>query len=320
MSNAETQTTAGPSVRRLNSADIGRIGDIDQAIAGQSRRCFFENRLSVSLSEPEAFISLGYVENDVVQGFVLAHMLDGEFGGRHPVAVMDAIGVNKSVRGHGGAHALMKELQLAARARGAHAIRTQVTWPNEPLIHFLGTAGFKLGTRLVLGRPCAEFRGDSRPGEAESDGRELSEDRVGVRSLTLADLPSVIGIDRNITGRDRSTYFKRKADDALRKNGVRMSMVAEIDGTPAGFVMARVDYGEFGQAETEAVLDTIGVDEEFAGQRIGALLVGELLSQLANLRVERVRTIVEWNNSSLVAFLDRLGFKPTQNMTLALEL
>ena len=62
-----------------------------------------------------------------------------------------------------------------------------------------------------------------------------------------------------------------------------MSMVAEIDNTPAGFVMARVDYGEFGQAETEAVLDTIGVDREFVGQNVGSVLVSQLLRQLANL-------------------------------------
>ena len=106
----------------------------------------------------------------------------------------------------------------------------------------------------------------------------------------------------------------------MRGNGVRLSMVAEIDGTPAGFVMARVDYGEFGRAETEAVLDTLGVDREFSGQNVGSVLISQLLTQLANLRVEQTRTIVEWNNSELLAFLDRMGFRPTQNFTLALAL
>ena len=319
MSNDDRQTAVG-SVRRLTSADLDRVIEIDHGIAGQSRRGFFENRLGGSLADPTAFISLGFVENGLIQGFALAQMLDGEFGGRHPVAVLDAIGVDQSVRGRGGAHRLLQELQIAARGRGAHALRTQVAWRNERLIHFLGSAGFRLGGRLVLGRPCAKFPGEMRPGEAESDGRDLSEDRVSVRSLTQADLPSIIGIDRDITGRDRSIYFKRKLKDVLRENGVRMSMLAEIDRTPAGFIMARVDYGEFGQAETEAVLDTIGVDEEFAGQNVGSVLLTQLLTQLGNLRVERVRTVVEWNNATLLAFLDRLGFKPTQNLTLALDL
>lgn len=307
-------------VRRLTPADLDRVVEIDQSITGRSRRGFFENRIAASKVEPAAFISIAFVENAAVQGFALAHMLDGEFGGRHPVAVLDAIGVDKSVRGHGGAHALLKDLQTAARGRGAHALRTQVDWPNEPLMHFLGAAGFKLGSRLVLGRPCAKYPGETLPGEVDGGGQDLSEDRIVVRSLANDDLPAIIGIDHDITGRDRSAYFRRKVADVQRGNGIRMSMVAEIDNTPAGFVMARVDYGEFGQADAEAVLDTIGVDKEFAGQNVGSVLVGQLLRQLSNLNVERVRTIVEWNDAELVAFFDRMGMRPSQNITLTLAL
>jgi len=234
--------------------------------------------------------------------------------------VLDAIGVDKAARGHGGAHALIAELQKAARGRGARAIRTQLAWPDEGMAHFLAQSGFRLGTRLVLDRGTARQSGELRPGEAESEGQDLSEDRVAVRAMTLADLPSVVSIDKDITGSDRAAYFKRKAEDALRSNGVRMSMIAEINGTPAGFVMARVDYGEFGHPESEAVFDTIGVDAEFAGQHVGSVLIAQLLDQLANLQVDRVRTIVEWNDAELIAFLDKLGFKPTQNMTLAMAL
>jgi len=308
------------AARRLNKADLDRVVEIDAAISGQTRRGFFENRVAASLAEPAGFISLGYEEDGEIQGFALAQMLDGEFGGRRPIAVLDAIGVGSAVRGHGGAHALMKELQVAARGRGAHSLRTQVAWPNEPLMHFLGASGFKLGARLVLGRACSKYPGETRAGEVDGGGQNLSEDRIEVRALTADDLPALIGIDRDITGRDRSAYFKRKVADALRRNGLRMSTLAEIDNTPAGYVMARVDYGEFGQAEKEAVLDTIGVDKEFAGQGVGSALVGQLLTQLASLNVERVRTIVEWNNAELIAFLDRMGFRPTQNMTLALDL
>jgi ribosomal protein S18 acetylase RimI-like enzyme len=84
--------------------------------------------------------------------------------------------------------------------------------------------------------------------------------------------------------------------------------------------MARVDFGEFGETVTEAVLDTIGVNAEFRGQGVGTVLVTQLLSQLANLRVERVRTVVEWNDVTLIGFFDRLGFRPTQNLVFALAL
>ena len=321
MQSAQTKTDAIGTIRRLTSSDLDRIVEIDREVSGQSRRGFFENRLAASLNESGAFVSLAYVENGVVEGHALAHMLDGEFGIRKRVAVLDAIGTSQSVRGHGGARALVKELQLAARASGAHALRTQALWSNESMMHFLAAAGFKLGTRIVLDRPCAKKPGEMRLGDIDADvSLDLLPERISVRSLTLADLPSVIGLDREITGRDRSVYLKRKVDEALRKNGVRLSMLAEIDRTPAGFIMARVDYGEFGETEAEAVLDTIGVDLEFQRQSVATCLLTQMLNQLSSLRVERVRTVVEWNNATLIAFLDRSGFKPTQNLTFALLL
>ena len=321
MPNAQIQVVANGSIRRLIPADLDRVIEIDREISGESRRGFFESRLAASRIEPGAFISLAYVENGRVEGHAHAHMLDGEFGIRKRVAVLDAIGTSQSVRGHGGARSLVKELQLAARASGASALRTQALWSNESMMHFLAAAGFRLGTRIVLDRPCAKNPGEIRPGAAEVDvSQDLSRDRVSVRSLKLGDLASVIGLDRGITGQDRSIYLKRKVDEALRENGVRLSMLAEIDKTPAGFIMARVDYGEFGETEAEAVLDTIGVESEFQRQNVGTILLAQMLSQLGSLRVERVRTVVEWNNATLIAFLDRSGFKPTQNLTFSLSL
>ncbi|HLX15313.1 MAG TPA: GNAT family N-acetyltransferase [Bradyrhizobium sp.] len=321
MPNARVEALESRSIRRLLPTDLDRVVEIDREISGQPRRGFFVNRLAASRNEPGGFISLAYVENGVVEGHALAHMLDGEFGLRRRVAVLDAIGTSKSVRGHGGARAMIKELQLAARSSGAHALRTQALWSDESMMHFLAAAGFRLGTRIVLDRACGKKPGEMRPRDADVDvSLYLTPDPISVRSMTLADLPSVIGLDRGITGQDRSVYLKRKVDEALRKNGVRLSMLAEIDETPAGFIMARVDYGEFGETEAEAVLDTIGVDSEFQRQNVATSLLAQLLSQLSSLRVERVRTVVEWNNTSLIAFLDRSGFKPTQNLSFALLL
>lgn len=321
MPNALAQERTKGLIRRLIPADLDRVIGIDLEITGQQRRGFFENRLAASLDDPGAFISLAFVENGVVEGHALAHMLDGEFGGRHPVAVLDAIGTSQPVRGHGGARALMRELEMAARGRGAHALRTQASWFDEAMLHFLAAAGFRLGTGIVLGRPCARSEAEVRAGDTDGpEGQYPSQEGIAVRSLTLTDLPTVVRLDRSITNLDRSAYYERKVKDALRRNGVRLSMLAEIDGTPAGFVMARVDYGEFGHVETEAVMDTIGVNPEFSGQKVGTVLLMQLLAQLENLRVERVRTVVEWNNAELIAFLARLGFGLTQDLTFALAL
>lgn len=315
MADTATKSSEGNAIRILTPEDLDRVVEIDRAITKQSRRGFFEKRIEARRREPNAFISLAYVEKGVVEGFALAHILDGEFGGKHPVAVLVAIGTTDAVRGHGGGRQLMAEMEKVARGRGAKELRTQSDWSDQQLTHFLAIAGFGLGHHLVLERPCGKLPNELALGETiQDDSQDLSRDVVPVRSMTLDDLPTVTGLDRRVTGRDRSGYYKRKIQEALQESGIRLSMIATVDKTPAGFIMARVDYGEFGETEPEAVIDTIGVDPSFVGKRVGTALISQLLANLQSLRVERVRTVVAWDNFALLAFLKGLGFSPSQRV------
>ena len=142
----------------------------------------------------------------------------------------------------------------------------------------------------------------------------LLRDRIPVRSLKPEDLAAIVAIDRRITGRDRARYFERKMADALHESDIRVSLVAEMDGRPVGFVMARVDLGEFGHTEPAAVLDTIGVDWDYQDKGVGRALLSQLLVNLGTLRVEALRTEVDWTDRELIAFLDRCGFRPSQQL------
>ncbi|NQU70775.1 MAG: GNAT family N-acetyltransferase, partial [Rhodospirillales bacterium] len=142
-------------------------------------------------------------------------------------------------------------------------------------------------------------------------------DRVPVRSMVAEDLPQIIRIDRRITGRDRSAYLSNKADEALMESGIRISIVAEQDGRPAGYIMARLDFGEFGHTDSEAVIDTLGVDPGYTHHHIGSALLSQLFSNLAALNVEQVRTELEWDNFELLAFLRHCGFHPSQRLALS---
>jgi ribosomal protein S18 acetylase RimI-like enzyme len=90
--------------------------------------------------------------------------------------------------------------------------------------------------------------------------------------------------------------------------------VAELDSVPVGFVMARVDLGEFGRVETTAVIDTIGVDPNYQNRGVGRALISQLLTNLGTLRVEKVRTEVDWQDHDLLAYLDRSRFIPSQQL------
>ena len=142
----------------------------------------------------------------------------------------------------------------------------------------------------------------------------LARDRIPVRTMLESDLHAIVAIDSRITGRDRSAYFESRVAEALHQSDVRVSLIAEHDGGPVGFIMARVDFGEFGRLEQTAVLDTIGVDPDYRGFGIGRALLSQLMINLMTLRVESVRTELGWRERDLLAFLDHCGFRPAQQL------
>jgi ribosomal protein S18 acetylase RimI-like enzyme len=147
-----------------------------------------------------------------------------------------------------------------------------------------------------------------------TDFGPLARDRIPVRSMAAGDLRALVAIYRRITGRERTIYFQRKLADALTDSDVCVSLVAELDGVPVGFIMARVDFGEFGRVETTAVMDTIGVDPDYQKRGVGRALISQLLVNLGTLRVEKIRTEVDWKDRELLGYLDRWGFRPSQQL------
>jgi ribosomal protein S18 acetylase RimI-like enzyme len=154
---------------------------------------------------------------------------------------------------------------------------------------------------------------------AGDDFVALPHDRTPVRSMAEDDLDAIIGIDKKLTGRARRDYYEAKLKEVMDETGVRVSLVAEVDGRPVGYIMARVDYGEFGRAEAAAVIDTIGVDPDYGRRGIGFALLSQLMTNLDALHVEAVRTTVAWNNFPLLGFLSRSGFTPAQQLVLSLS-
>lgn len=139
---------------------------------------------------------------------------------------------------------------------------------------------------------------------------------IPVRRLAREDAESVIALDARILGRRREAYFATKLREAFEETGVRVSLAAEHDGLFAGFLLARVYYGEFGVAEPEAVLDTLGVHPGMRGLGVGRALMGQLRTNLAALGIPRLRTEVDWDAQELLRFFHAQGFVPAARLCL----
>lgn len=324
-------------LRPLAAADLDAVVKLDTAIFRRSRRGYMQKRLTAALRDPSGHIQCAIESDGEFAGFILARVREGEFGREAPAVAFEAIGVAPSARRHGFGRLLMQGLEDIARRKGIDSIQTDASWKTHELLRFLDSTGFSLAPRVVLARPVDKPLPTARAtalgsGEAvepivverpveidygastEPDYAPLAHDRVPVRSIRKDDLTAVVRIDRKAMGHERTAYFKRKLDEALLDSAISVSLVAEIDGTQAGFVMARMDFGEFGHTEPVAVLDTIGVDPDFAGRGVGTALISQLLANVAGLRVERIETEVAREDFGLLRFLYRLGFEPSDRL------
>lgn len=141
-----------------------------------------------------------------------------------------------------------------------------------------------------------------------------------VRCLTLRDAPRLVAIDQQITGRKRTLWYEGKLKRALEQSDLQISLGAERDGLLVGAMLATLHYGEFGQPEPVAVLDTVLVDREFGGRGVATALLEQLMKNLRGLRIEHLRTELSWDETELIAFFGKRGFKPMPRLVLESQL
>lgn len=148
----------------------------------------------------------------------------------------------------------------------------------------------------------------------------LDTDQVPVRALRREDLEAMVKIDQRILGRPRRSYLEAKLRDALAPGALSISLAAEEDGALAGFLIASLYYGEFGLPEPAAVLDTLAVDPERRGRKVGKAMLRQLETNLRGLGIEKVLTEVAWDQLDLLGFLSHAGFRPAPRFCLELDL
>ncbi len=142
---------------------------------------------------------------------------------------------------------------------------------------------------------------------------------IPVRKLTMDDVDSVVRIDKRITNTSRREYFHAKLTEAAKDSSMLVSLGAVVDGGLGGFLMGRVYHGEFGIADSVAILDTIGVDPLRARSGIATALIDQFVTNMKGLGVESIRTQANWNEWGLLKFLESSGFKPVPRVSLELN-
>jgi N-acetylglutamate synthase-like GNAT family acetyltransferase len=324
----------GLTIRALARGDLAAVVAIDAALEGRTRKAYVERRLAAAVREPALHAQFAAVDAEGLAGYILARVLQGEFGRSGPALRLEMVGLRGDVRGHGAGAKLFSVLAEWARRHGIRDLHTAATWSNAGMLHWLHSVGFELAPSYILDATLDEKTRWPQADEAVSlpqghgvggeinfgapqanDDERLALDRADVTAMRREDLREIVRIDQGITGRDRSGYIAALVNETLDDSAIRVSLCARVDGAIAGFVMARADLGDFGRTAPVAVVDTIGVDKAHWKSGIGRSLMAQLFANCGELQVERVETLVAFNDLALLAFFQRVGFRPSQRLS-----
>ena len=146
----------------------------------------------------------------------------------------------------------------------------------------------------------------------------MNENTINIRLMKAEDFDAVVGIDEKVLKTSRPEYYEMKFEKLFKSSDyLPTSLVAEKkDGTVVGFVMGVLYMGEYGIFREEASLDTIGVDPHYQHQGIGEQLINEFVDHLKKLGVQKINTLVDWNDSKLIHFFSANQFSPSKSINL----
>ncbi len=146
----------------------------------------------------------------------------------------------------------------------------------------------------------------------------MNESTINIRLMKADDFDAVVGIDEKVLKAPRPEYYEMKFEKLFQtKDYLPASLVAEKqNGTVVGFVMGEIYMGEYGIFREEASLDTIGVDPDYQHKGIGEQLINEFMDHLKKVGVQKISTLVDWNDSRLIHFFSANHFIPSKTINL----
>ena len=136
-------------IRPLSREDLKAIVQIDEKVLGESRKEYWEKKLTL-INEKSSQVSLVAELEGEVLGFILGDVSGWEFGVPDTIGWIDTIGVDPAYQKKGLATALVRELIERLKAIGVRTIYTLISWDDWDLLQFFHAMGFARGDMINL--------------------------------------------------------------------------------------------------------------------------------------------------------------------------
>ncbi|MHA1448001.1 MAG: GNAT family N-acetyltransferase [Candidatus Hodarchaeales archaeon] len=143
---------------------------------------------------------------------------------------------------------------------------------------------------------------------------------VKIRSLSLDDLPKIKQIEKKILFSKDQEHIEISVPDYIKEGPEEATLGAEIDGELIGFLIGRTSYWEYGNSFKTGWIVAMGILPSFQGHGIGKILGNRIINYFKKEKVRRIKAIVDWDQSDLIAYFKTLGFSKSTEFVLHKDL
>lgn len=146
---------------------------------------------------------------------------------------------------------------------------------------------------------------------------------VSIRTLHRSDIDELVSVAEQIPGikddEDDLRNFRRELQDHLDQSS-KFCIGAEADQSLIGFIIGDRSSWEFGRSAAVGWIRILGVRPDYQGRGVGSRLFDELIQRFQTEGVDRIRTIVGWDQSDVLPYFHDQGFRMTESTVLEKEL
>ena len=140
-------------------------------------------------------------------------------------------------------------------------------------------------------------------------------DTMNIREITLNDAQAIQNIRKAITADDADVDSIKLVEHQVRKKKDKSSLVAEVNGKVAGYMISTTLYAGFGMKKSAWIM-AIGVHPDYMGQGIGLALARKICEIYKDRGVEHIYSSVRWDSTDVLSFFKKLGFERSEFINL----
>jgi len=147
----------------------------------------------------------------------------------------------------------------------------------------------------------------------------LVEENISIREIRLEDTQAIQDIRIAISEEDAQVDFQKLIKQHVSEGNGKTSLVAEVNGKVAGYMISTTLYAGFGIGKSAWIM-SLGVHPDHMGQGLGLKLANRICDIYKEKGVGSIYSSVMWDSIDVLSFFKKLGFKRSEFINLKKDL